>query len=250
MKKIGFLLIVIALSSCFKKKFAGPNSYEDNFENVATFDALFSTNDGWNHSQITKFNSHISVIDTFAHTGLQCLQFNAEISTDELLSKCSLVKQKMAFYEGETVRADAWYYIQGSENLDWLFLMDIEEQATIGAGPGLRIAVVNNQLVLNSKYLADNTFQPEGNGIEIPRNEWFKLTLEIKLDQRKKGWAKVYQNDQLVIERTNFRSLPRDRIYNIQGTKGMYTSIEIGATANSYNNAVKLFIDDFSIKTL
>ena len=39
----------------------------------------------------------------------------------------------MAFWKGETVRLSAWYYIEGTQNLNWLFLMDLEEQTPIGA---------------------------------------------------------------------------------------------------------------------
>jgi hypothetical protein len=57
-------------------------------------------------------------------------------------------------------------------------------------------------------------------------------------------------NDQLIIEENNTKTLPKDLLYNQQGTKGMYTSIEIGITANSYSNNAIVYADDFSIDVI
>jgi hypothetical protein len=75
-------------------------------------------------------------------------RFEAQPSTQKAASKCSLVKNKMAFWEGETVRISFWCYLKGNAPASWLFLFDLEEKVAIGAGPGMRIANVgaDNQL--------------------------------------------------------------------------------------------------------
>ena len=90
----------------------------------------------------------------------------------------------MAFWKGETVRLSAWYYIEGTQNLNWLFLMDLEEQTPIGAGPGMRLALVDNQLRIEHKFNEKDIKQQ--NPISFPRNEWVEIVWEIKLERKKK----------------------------------------------------------------
>ena len=156
----------------------------------------------------------------------------------------------MAFYEGDIVHVEMWYYIEGTQNAEWLFLFDIEEQAAIGAGPGIRLAMVEDEIVVEHKYFNPNIFQIEGSEKKVPRNEWFKITFEAELSQKEKGYIKVWQNDTLIIEQQNWRTLPKDALYFQQGTKGMYSSIEFGLTANSKDNPLIIYLDDVSIKKL
>ena len=61
----------------------------------------------------------------------------------------------MAFWDGKTVRMTGWYFIEGTNSIEWLFLMDIEEQAPIGAGPGMLLALVDNKysILTERKYI-------------------------------------------------------------------------------------------------
>jgi len=249
-----FLLILsttILLFGCNKEKyFDGPNSFSDDFESYSSLEEMLIDDDVyWSATQQTYDANAISLSSEQAHSGTTSLKFDAVVSTDEKLSKCSIFKQKMAFFEGETVRSEIWYYIDGEQELDWLFLLDLEEQTAIGAGPGMRVANVGaeNFGVVEFKFKEGNLLQEN---VSFPRNQWFKITLETHLSQKKKGWVKLYMNDQLIIEEQNTRTLPKDILYNLQGTKGMYTSIEIGITANSFSNAAVVYADDFSIDVI
>ena len=252
MKKCILLIgLSIALFGCNKEKyFSGPNEFSDDFESYTTFEDLLVEDDVlWSSTQQTYEANTISLSTEQAHSGTISLKFDAVGSSDGKLSKCSIFKQKMAFFEGETVQSSIWYYIVGEQELDWLFLLDLEEQTAIGAGPGMRVANVGtgNYGTMEFKF---NTEDLKQETHSFPRNEWFKITLETLLSQKKKGWVKLYLNGQLIVEGTNKKTLPKDVLYNQQGTKGMYSSIEIGATANPSTNPVLIYADDFSIKVI
>lgn len=250
-KQLLFLGLTVVFFGCNKEKyFAGPNTFSDDFESYITFDDLLvEDNVNWSSTQQTYDANTISLSTEQAHSGTTSLKFDAVISTEDKLSKCSIFKQKMAFFEGETVQSSIWYYIDGEQELDWLFLMDLEEQTAIGAGPGIRVANVGtgNYGTIEFKFKSDNLEQQTHS---FPRNQWFKITFETYLSQKKKGWVKLYLDDELIIEKKNTKTLPKDILYNLQGTKGMYSSIEIGITANSFSNATVLYADDFSIKVV
>jgi hypothetical protein len=252
MRKVIFISAISLLFACNKEKyFGGPNTFADDFESYQSIDsAVGYENVYWSFFQRT-IDGNGSVIDTLqAHSGNKSLKFFAAASNESEVSKSSISKQKMAFYEGDIVHVEMWYYIEGTESAEWLFLFDIEEQAAIGAGPGMRLAIENNQLVVEHKYLNPNIYQTEGLEKTIPRNEWFKITYEAELSQKEKGYVKVWQNDTLIIEQYNWMTLPKDILYAQQGTKGMYSSIEFGLTANSKDNPMVIYLDDVSIKVL
>jgi hypothetical protein len=251
MKKtiLATICAICVICGCNKKKFFdGPDFYQDNFESYSTLSELLSNNDEkWSFTQLTKSENSITVDSTFAHSGNKSLRFDAKKSTD-ILSKCSIAKQNMAFWDGETMRVSAWYYLQGTQTAQWLFLFDLEEQTAIGAGPGIRLALVNNQLRMEYKFYEKDLVQTEGEEVDFPRDQWVEIIWEVKLSQKDKGSVKLWQNGQLIIDTKNNRTLPKDILYSLQGTKGMYSSIEIGATANSKDNDLILWVDDIKFE--
>jgi len=253
MKKKHFIYLLILLLSCDKEKyFGGPNVFTDDFESYTSIDSIIDgENLKWSYFQKTVNGNSVLLDTTIFHSGGQSIKSTAATTDDNAVSKASFAKHKMAFYEGDIVVAEMWYYIEGTEDAEWLFLFDIEEQATIGAGPGMRLALVENALVVEHKYLNPNIYQAEGNEILVPRNEWFKIRFETLLHQKEKGYVKVWQNDTLIIEQQNWNTLPKDILYSQQGTKGMYTSIEFGITANGQSgNSLNVYADDISVKVL
>jgi hypothetical protein len=247
MKKMGLALFFLtAIFSCSKEKyFDGPDFYQDDFESYNQPEDLLLDDDVlWSYTQLTMPANNIVVDSTFAHNGTRSLKFNATKSNSETVSKASIAKQKMAFWENETVRLTAWYYLQGNDDLEWLFLMDLEEQATIGAGPGMRIAMVNNQLRIEHKFLENDIVQDASTAIDFPRNQWVEIRCEVKLSRKHKGTVKLWQDGQLIIDAKERVTLPKDILYFQLGTKGMYSSCEIGITANSKDNDLVLWVDD------
>ncbi len=244
-------VVLLVFTSCNKKKlFDGPNSYSDGFESYATFENLFVEDDlRWSYTQQTKTENTISLDTNRKHAGNYALKFSAKKS-DDVLSKCSISKQKMAFWEGETMYVSVWYFLEGNANYEWLFLLDLEEQASIGAGPGMRLALVDNKLRIEHKYNEKDIIQELGKEIDFPRNQWVNLVWEVKLSQKKKGTVKLWQDGNLLITKENHRTLPKDILYFQQGTKGMYSSVEFGVTANSRDNDINLWLDDVEVKKL
>ncbi|PIY08976.1 MAG: hypothetical protein COZ18_09465 [Flexibacter sp. CG_4_10_14_3_um_filter_32_15] len=245
-----FLLVIIIMSSCNKEEFfSGPNFFQDNFETYTSLNDLLIENDQlWSFTQLTRDENNI-IIDTLTfHLGNKSLKFKAKKTTNGDVSKCSIAKQNMAFWNRETVRITAWYYIEGTESLEWLFLMDLQEQTAVGAGPGMRLALVNNQLRVEHKFFEDDIIQPAGLEIDFPRNKWVELIWEVKLSTKNNGTVKLWQNGQLIIDTKNNRTLPKDLLYFQQGTKGMYSSIEVGITANSNDNDLTMWVDDIKFE--
>jgi len=70
------------------------------------------------------------------------------------------------------------------------------------------------------------------------------------LQQKDEGYIKLWQNDTLLINVENTQTLPKDKLYFIQGTKGMYQSVQIGVTATTSDFDVTMYIDDIEIKKI
>ena len=245
-----YFLGLMALSACNKESyFDGPDAFQDDFESYSSLNELLLDNDTlWSFTQLTRKNNLVNVDSSKAHFGSKSLHFKAQKSDSEGASKASIAKQNMAFWDGETVRLKASYFIAGNDSLQWLFLMDLEEQTAIGAGPGMRLALVNNQLRVEYKFDEKDILQTSSPSLYFPRNEWVDIVWEVKLSQKKKGAVKLWQNGQLIIDQSNQRTLPKDILYFQQGTKGMYSSCEIGITANSQEADTELWVDDISFE--
>ncbi len=247
-----FLLLGIT-EGCKKEKwFDGPNSMSEDFESYAHVDSMFNNNDTrWSFHQNTVDGNYIAFDTNIVHGGNKSLKFFAHASPTDRVSKCSVVKQQMAFYEGDVVRISAWYYIEGTESKDWIFLFDFEEQAAIGAGPGMRLANTTAAgITLEHKFFNDDVYQSEGQAIALPRDQWFNLTLEVKLSQKKKGYIRVWQDGLQILSSDNRKTLPKDFLYSQQGTKGMYQSIEFGITANTKESETVLYVDDINVEKI
>ncbi len=247
-----FVLCCIAMSGCLKDAFfEGPDFFAEDFEAYQNFDEMFPEEDAlWSFTQLTLSGNQLILDSTFSHSGEQSIKCYTVPSADGIVSKASIGKHNMAFWEGETMRASCWYYLEGTEALDWLFLMDIEEQTPIGASPGIRLALVDSCIMVEHKFLETDIYQPDNQRIAFPRNEWVNLTWEITLSTKDDGAIRLYQNGQLIIEDTSTKTLPTDLLYFQQGTKGMYSSVELGVTANSTGKNVTLWIDDMQVEVI
>ncbi|HLP13727.1 MAG TPA: heparin lyase I family protein [Flavobacteriales bacterium] len=247
-----FIACILAFVACNKKKiFDGPDFYSDDFESYNSLEELLSNDDvNWSFTQLTSPENTIKPDTSIKHGGNKSMRFSSKKSDGKFVSKCSIAKQNMAFWEGETLRITAWYYLQGTQSAQWLFIMDMEEQVAIGAGPGMRLALVDNKICVEHKFYEDDLFQPQNGGIEMPRDQWVEIIWEVKLSQKNKGVVKVWQNGQLIIDASNTRTLPKDLLYSQQGTKGMVSSIEVGITANSRDNDLVMYVDDVLIQKI
>ncbi|MCX6148717.1 MAG: hypothetical protein NTW25_15905 [Candidatus Kapabacteria bacterium] len=250
---VTMIIFSIHFSSCDTKElFDGPNSYSDNFENYTNSSELINDNNiNWSFYQLTYPENNVIIDTNLFHTSNKCLSFFATKANDnDGASKCSIVKHKMAFWSGDIVSIDFWYFIHGNEKADWLFIFDFEEQTAIGAGPGMRLALVDDALMIEHKYNNPNIFQPKDTKILFPRDKWVNIRLETLLSQKKTGYVRVWQDNILIINQNNWATLPSDILYFIQGTKGMYSSIEFGITANTHDSNLKVNLDDIIVKRI
>lgn len=245
-----FVLLMGTVSCDPERWFEGPNTYAEGFETYAAEENLFDEG-RWTHSQLTVEGNQIELDTQIVHSGQYALRFDGLASTPALLSKCSIVKGDMAFWEGQTVHIQFWVYLKGEAKANWVFLFDLEEKVAIGAGPGIRLANVGveNQLVIEHKYPNPNLHQEAATALALPRNQWVKLQLEVLLSQKKAGAIKVWQDEQLILAQDKWKTLPKDLIYAQQGTKGMYTNIEFGITANSEDSDLTVYVDDIFVET-
>ena len=250
MKYIVSFLIVFILLGCYKQKYHdGPNSYADDFESYVEIDEIIDgDNQKWSFFQNTVEGNTVAIDTTIFHSGKQSVKFIGS-GKGNTVSKASINKQFMAFWAGEIVSADVWYYIVGDDKLDWLFIFDIEEKGSISLGPGIRLAIVDNNILVEHKMPNPNITQ-SGEGTAFPRNQWVNVRFEALLSQKKEGYIKVWQNDILIIEQHDWKTLPKDQVYGVQGTKGQFTQIEFGATANGSDFPVEMYVDDVDVKVL
>jgi len=252
-KFLSFILIVSILFSCKKKEiFDGPNSYSDGFENYSSIEKLIDGDDEqWSFFQNTHDQTTMSIDSNFKHSGNWSFKSEAAASTGESdVVKASINKQFMAFWEGEIVHISMWYYMIGNDNVTWVFLFDLEEKTAIGAGPGMRLALVDGSLRVEHKFPNPDIKQNESNEILFPRDQWVHVEFETKLSQKEKGYVKVWQDDILILEQENWQTLPKDILYFQQGTKAMYSQIEFGVTAHTNTIPVTVYVDDIEVKVI
>ena len=253
MKTGSILFFCFLLLSCNKEKyFDGPNAFQEDFGSYQQIeDIVLGDNIRWSFFQKTFESNELSIDTIIYHSAGKSFKSYALPSTEENgASKASINKQFMAFWEGETVSVEAWYYLVDTLAVDWLFIFDLEEKTSIGAGPGMRLALVDNRLRVEHKFPNPDIKQKEGLELDFPRNQWVKIKFESKLSQKKEGSVKVWQDDVLIISQNNWNTLPKDLLYAVQGTKGMYSQIEFGATANSSAHEVTIYVDDIDVKIL
>lgn len=249
MRHLLSLLLVLTLFACDKEKFFdGPDSYSDDFSDYTEIDDLIDGNDErWSFFQKTYEENTLSIDTVIYHSAGKSFKSFGMPADERGASKASINKQFMAFWTGETVGIEAWYYIEGDAPAEWLFLFDLEEKVAIGAGPGMRLALVNNQLRVEHKYPKPDIIQDVNTALDFPRNEWVKIRFEAKLSQKEEGTVRLWQNDVLIIEQTNWQTLPKDILYANQGTKGMYSQIEFGVTANASSDSITVYVDDIAV---
>lgn len=244
-----YIILTFILLGCNKENFfKGKNSIYEDFEAVNDIDELLD-NGNWKYFQQTEINNYIKIDTLNPHSGSNCLKIFA---TKGSISKSDIANNKMAFWKDDIVQISAWFYIMGTENLNYVFLLDIEEDAMIGASPGIRIAIdADNYLLIERKKYGQSTIhQSINNKISFPRNQWVELKVEINLQQKENGYIKLWQNNIQLVKANNIQTLPKDNLFLTQGTKGMYQSVQVGVTATTSENDVTMFIDDINIKVI
>jgi hypothetical protein len=243
------LASLIAFLGCFKERFLqGKTSLYEDFELVQSAEELFET-DNWVFYQQTEPNSYLVIDTSMSKFGAQCLLIKAASGT---VSKSDLANNKLALPEGESVRFSGWFYLDDTLDLGYVFLVDIEESVVIGAGPGVRVAInADDYLVIERNKFGEPTLsQSPEDQTPFPRQQWVHIELEMGLSQQKKGYVKLWQNNELLIQASNVRTMPKDELYHLQGSKGVYQSLQVGLTAVTADHDVFLYLDAIEFELL
>lgn len=253
MKQRLIIMCALILVACSKEKhFSGPNYFAEDFEGITSLDSMFEDGGNWSYQQITEDENYFELDTGIVHSGTTSMKFYAVKSSDGA-SKSAIANQELAFKEGDIIQFSGWFYIVGTADLNYIFLFDIEENTAIGAGPGMRIALEDPEgylVVERNKYLENTLRQDPDNRIAFPRDQWVELKFESDLQRKDKGYVKVWQDGQLLIEEHDIQTMPKDKLFFIQGTKGIYNSIQIGITANSQANEAVVYVDDILIEKI
>ena len=253
MKKLPFVFLLLLFSGCYKEKrdyiADAAHSYSDDFESYANADSLYS-DAHWSANQLTVDGNTISIDTIIVHSGNQSLRCFAKPTSSEIVSKAGLLKNNLAFENNSVVEYEAWYFIESQQSLSNLFLVDFEDPAYISASPGFRIMVnANGELCAERKKMNHSTLQQTISTPRVlPKGQWVKLKLEFKLSQRKKGYIKIWQDDELILEHNNIITLAKDFIYVTQGTAGFLRQVEPGITANGSTGEVVMYVDDLKVR--
>ncbi|MFK7921252.1 MAG: hypothetical protein AB8H47_04810 [Bacteroidia bacterium] len=248
------LAMMFAFSACTEQRIAAwKASLKDDFETVSNVSELTEGETAiWKYYQQQGEQNQISIDSSNPHSGLQCLKFSAEPSLNGA-SKSAIAHNRLIFRAAETVEFSGWFYIEGTADLDYVFLVDLEEDIPIGAGPGIRIALEDSvgYIVLERNKLLEKTlYQDANNKVAFPRDEWVEIKMEVLLAQGDEGTIKIWQNDQLLIDVVDTPSLPSDKLTVLQGTHNFYHSLQVGITANAQANACVMYVDDIEIKVI
>jgi len=215
MKYLGFIVLIL-VTSCSKEKFLdGRKSIVEDFDSYQTLvDISDRENPTINFFQLSeRYPDNSLSLDSISQSPKNAVHCFAKATRDGDASKAGVANNKMSLAEGETVSIEANYFIPREESLNQLFIMDLEETILIGAGPGIRLRLVGVEgyLDVERNKMGEGTIsQSDKTKITFPRNQWVSVRLEVKLSQKKKGWIKVYQDDVLIIESDNERTLPID----------------------------------------
>jgi Polysaccharide lyase len=254
-KTFGLFLFIFFCAGCYKAKrdylADAPSSYYDDFESYPNADSLYG-DARWQGNQLTVGNNSITIDTSIVHSGNQSIRFFASLRSGDIVSKSSLLKNNFGFQNGSVVEYEAWYYIESSASLSNLFLVDFEDPAFISSGPGFRIMVnAEEEIVVERGKMEHSTLQQNTElNRKLPKNRWVKIKVEFKLSKRKKGYVKVWQDNELILEHDNVITLAKDLVYATQGTVGFLRQVEIGLTANSTEGDVIMYVDDLSIRLI
>lgn len=254
MKKILLLFLLPFIAGCYKEKRDylrnAITDFSEGFETYTSVSEFIGT-DIWNGSQLTISGNELSIDTTIVHSGSKSLKCSATTTQGDVVSKAGILKNNFGYDEGEVFYFECWYHLETTQPRD-IFIADFEEPAVISSSPGFRLMLnENGALCVERKKMTKPTLQQT---VEQPRifplQQWVRIQLEVKLSQRNKGYIKLWQNGELILDHDKTQTMPRDMIYVTQGTSGLFRQAEIGLTANSSGAPALLYVDDFVMKKI
>ena len=273
MKKIILIGAVIIFTACSKDDNATTEVesevnflFEDGFETIGNDLLELLANDGSRWSNLQQVNpdngeNEIEIESTTTYQGNNSLRIYAEAS-DNTLSKADIEKGGFNAPEGSTVRISANFYIASTNNIENLFLIDLEccscwdPSVPDNQCPGIRLMMKNNDhlSIERGKILGSTIVQSD---IPFPRNEWVNVIWQLKLSQNNDGINKLLINNQEAISESGM-NMPNTNLFETEFANNgvdfelqeplFYERFQIGATANPTQFGIELYIDNVKIE--
>ncbi len=236
---------------------SGISEFSSHFDSAAKLVDLFPNDlSGWINLQLVEPNGSDDIVleDKKAYAGknsveLQNGQFHSSCCAVKLaappsgssVSKASLQKGGFFFESGDDLWVSAWFFIQGFENYQALFVLDIETTEFQGS-PGRRLMMSggDNELKLESKSnLSGPEYrQAKGNIIPFPKNEWVHIILHLRLSAGQEGLTEIWQDGVKIIEQFG---------QNLLTDSAVYDRFQFGITANGSPRDKVICVDDVVI---
>lgn len=238
--------------------------FEDGFSNTGSLFDLFP-DDGSRWTNIQQVDpeggtNQLSITESgLDGDGLSILA----APSDDVLSKMDIEKSGFNAPAGSTVTIEADIYIENSESLQDLLLIDLECCAcwdpTVENNqcPGVRLMMSGGNDFLSierGKILGTTLTQTQ---FAFPRKEWVHISWQMTLSDDDDGTNMLYINDQLVLSETGM-NLPnadqfRDEFaqydINFELQEPLYYErVQIGATANPTEHTIEMYIDNFRLE--
>lgn len=265
------ITIVILFFSCGDNtEIIEPNtmsfSFQDGFEQTDNLiDNLFPA-DGSRWTSIQQVNpaagaNDITIENEIVSEGKDALRIFS-MPADDILSKMDIEKQGFFATSGETITIEADLYINSDENLQDLFLLDVEccscwdMSVSDNQCPGIRLKFsgAENYLSIERGKILERTISQ--NRFSFPKREWVNVRWIMQLSSEDDGYNTLIINDQIVIEEVG-SNLPNQRSFReVFAAEGVnfelseplgYERIQIGATANPTEHEVEMYLDNFSL---
>jgi len=280
MKTSKLFLVIILLSilgACDKdennpKKPLNENFlFEDGFETQNnSLDELFSSDGSrWSTIQQTdpsNATNEISITSSEFSEGQDALHILA-YQSDTQLSKMDIEKNGLNIKSGDKVTITADFYINGTESLENLLLIDLEccscWDPSVGDNygsenqcPGVRLMMSggNDFLSIERGKISGTTIRQTD--FAFPRNQWVSVKWEMTLSDNENGLNKL-AIDGIEVINESAMNLPNAQIFrDVFANQGIefalqeptfYERVQIGATANPTAGNIELFVDNFSI---
>ncbi|MFQ5640248.1 MAG: hypothetical protein ACE5IR_19890 [bacterium] len=243
--------------------------FQDGFE---TSDGVFSSlfvEDGSRWSNLQLVNpfagpeNQVVLSSTKVHSGCYALEIVCHPS-DSIVSKADLEKYGFRLYAGDRVTISAWFYIEGLQNLQSVFLIDLEcidcwdPSVPDNPAPGMRLmfsggddylVVERGKIGLRGESLRQSSFH-------FPRNRWVELKWILDLSPNEDGKTELYLDGQQILAASGINMPNADIFARIAEENGIdfqlqepvyYERLQVGVTANSGEDSVHIFLDDVSI---
>ena len=281
MKNFKFFLLAIILSilgACDKddnnreEQLNESFLFEDGFEtDKNSIDELFPLNGSrWSTTQQTNpsnATNEISITNSEFSEGQDALRILA-YQSDTQLSKMDIEKSGLNIKSGDKVTITADFYVNGTESLENLLLIDLEccscWDPSVGDNygsenqcPGVRLMMSggNDFLSIERGKISGTTMQQTD--FAFPRNQWVSVKWEMTLSENENGLNRLVINGMEVINESAM-NMPNAQIFkDVFANQGIeftlqeptfYERVQIGATANPIAGNVELFVDNVSIR--